>query len=310
MTHRDWQTVAWAAILQAGLAPSPNRSAARERSDAQRESRVGRWRGGVGKPCVLPALSVAGARVSPPAPFPPPPHRTGRANLPHPALGQGVTRLPTRGLPSLQTVAWSPDGTQLVASDMVPGDDPPSLRSVNWLVNVKTLDKSALAVPDNQLVTDWSRDGKHFLTMSLELEKSGPKMRLHLVSRDGKKDQALTDGSRPAAFGRLSPDGRKVLYLSLDPQRKAKDREGSLGLFVLDLAARHGAAGPGPAGGIPPRDRRRRRPASGDRGHGARQFGWSHYDCVGGLAAIGASGAASARRGSHHAGLTPRRSPG
>jgi RNA polymerase sigma factor (sigma-70 family) len=53
--------------------------------------RVERWRGGLGKPCVLPALSVAGARVAPHAPSPPPAHRTGRADLPHPALGQGLT---------------------------------------------------------------------------------------------------------------------------------------------------------------------------------------------------------------------------
>lgn len=40
-----------------------------------------------GKPCVLPALLVAGARVAPQVPFPPPAHRTGRADLPQPALG-------------------------------------------------------------------------------------------------------------------------------------------------------------------------------------------------------------------------------
>ena len=51
-------------------------------------SRVERWRGGLGEPCVLPTLSVAGARVSHRAPFPPPAHRTGLAVFPHPALGQ------------------------------------------------------------------------------------------------------------------------------------------------------------------------------------------------------------------------------
>src|SRR6516162_6595583 len=59
---------------------------------------IERWSGGLGKPCVLPALSVAGARVSPPAPFPPPAHRTGFADLPHPALRRGSEMRPTAPL--------------------------------------------------------------------------------------------------------------------------------------------------------------------------------------------------------------------
>jgi len=58
--------------------------------------RVEKWRGGLGEPCVLPALSVAGARTSPHAPFPLPAHRTGQADCPHPALGQGLRLSPTR----------------------------------------------------------------------------------------------------------------------------------------------------------------------------------------------------------------------
>ena len=43
----------------------------------------------------MPALSVAGARVSAHAPFPPPAHRTGRADLPHPALRRDSDSRPT-----------------------------------------------------------------------------------------------------------------------------------------------------------------------------------------------------------------------
>src|SRR5262245_26123793 len=57
--------------------------------------RVEKWRGGLGGPCALPALSVAGARVSHRAPFPLPAHRTGQADFPHPALGQGIKLSPT-----------------------------------------------------------------------------------------------------------------------------------------------------------------------------------------------------------------------
>src|SRR5262249_25926162 len=48
--------------------------------------RVQRWRGGLGEPCLLPTLSVVGARVAPHTPSPPPAPRTGRADFPHPAL--------------------------------------------------------------------------------------------------------------------------------------------------------------------------------------------------------------------------------
>ena len=37
---------------------------------------------------LLPALSIASAPIAHHAPFPHPAHRTGRADFPHPALGQ------------------------------------------------------------------------------------------------------------------------------------------------------------------------------------------------------------------------------
>src|SRR5439155_10615437 len=87
-------------------------------------------------------------------------------------------------------------------------------------------------------VTDWSRDGKHFLTTELDLQGKEPVSRLHLVSRDGSKDLALTDGKALVTFGRLSPDGRKVLYLGPDPERKGRERDARFGLFVLDVPKR------------------------------------------------------------------------
>jgi hypothetical protein len=54
--------------------------------------KVGVWRGGVRPGIAVPAPFVwrclSGAAV---APFPHPPHRTGHADLPHPALGQDLT---------------------------------------------------------------------------------------------------------------------------------------------------------------------------------------------------------------------------
>jgi hypothetical protein len=54
--------------------------------------RVERWRGSLGLAQRFPALSPAGASLAWPCPCPPPAHQTGRAQLRHPAFGQGNTR--------------------------------------------------------------------------------------------------------------------------------------------------------------------------------------------------------------------------
>jgi hypothetical protein len=47
------------------------------------------WRGGLGGAYLLPTLSSVGASLAPPCfRFQTPAHRTGRADLPHPALGE------------------------------------------------------------------------------------------------------------------------------------------------------------------------------------------------------------------------------
>jgi RNA polymerase sigma factor (sigma-70 family) len=132
-------------------------------------------------------------------------------------------------------VTWSPDGSQVIVAECVSPADLKAGRAhkiINWLVNVKTKEKSALPLPDNHTVMDWSRDGKHFLTTAHGVEKGVPKSRLHLMNRDGTQAQTLTDVSQAAWGGRLSPDGRKVLCLFSPPQREKS------GLFVLDIESR------------------------------------------------------------------------
>src|SRR5262249_35035293 len=137
-----------------------------------------------------------------------------------------------------QQVTWSPDGTHLIAVEYVHGNEPKDLKFVNWLVDVKTREKTALKLPDNHHVQDWSRDGKHLLTTAYALGKTPGKARLCLMNLDGTVAQELTDGSEPAFMGRLSPDGSKLLYLAPDPQRKVKEDHSNHGLFVLDIPRR------------------------------------------------------------------------
>src|SRR5258707_9089886 len=74
-------------------------SGAREENDAN--GRVEMWRGGCRSDISVSASFVwrclSGSTVTP---FPHPAHRTGRADLPHPALGQDLTPLLSRATPS------------------------------------------------------------------------------------------------------------------------------------------------------------------------------------------------------------------
>ena len=65
-------------------------------------SRVENWRGGLGYGLLLfQGFPVCGAMSACHAPFPVPAHRTGQADFPHPALGQGGTlRHTSRSCPS------------------------------------------------------------------------------------------------------------------------------------------------------------------------------------------------------------------
>src|SRR6516162_6181741 len=80
----------------AGLAPLPNLAPMRSQGRHAVESECGAV--AVGRTYLLPPLSSGGASLGRPwLPFPYPAHRTGHADLPHPALGQDVTPSPTTG---------------------------------------------------------------------------------------------------------------------------------------------------------------------------------------------------------------------
>jgi hypothetical protein len=96
-TERDWLPAGFVRKVSAMLPTSASSFPRLCLAQTSNSGRVEKWRGGLGRPCVWPALSVAGARVAHRTPFPLPPHRTGRADFPHPALGQGIMRSHTRG---------------------------------------------------------------------------------------------------------------------------------------------------------------------------------------------------------------------
>jgi len=135
---------------------------------------------------------------------------------------------------SLVAVAWSPDGAAIAFAD-VPGAGGPGF--AHSIVDVKTKEKKVLELPEGHLLTDWSRDGKLFLTTAYTVDREDPRSRwarLYLVNRDGTEPRALTGEKQFSAFGRLSPDGTRVLYGRITP---AKDGKGPAKreLTVLDI---------------------------------------------------------------------------
>jgi Tol biopolymer transport system component len=130
--------------------------------------------------------------------------------------------------------AWSPDGTKIAASEFVDKPRAEKPNSTHFLIDVRTKEKTALKLPDDHLITDWSPDGKFFLTTRARKGPDGPTGQLYLMNRDGTEHTALTDPGRVAYFGRFSPDGRRVLYQRYT-EPKGLEAPPRRDLFVLDV---------------------------------------------------------------------------
>jgi dipeptidyl aminopeptidase/acylaminoacyl peptidase len=113
------------------------------------------------------------------------------------------------------TAAWSADGSELVYCAFGDAPTPKDVRTTTAVYTVATKARTPVKLPANHILTDWTRDGRHFLTMELGTEQTAPIVGLWVMNRDGSPHKKLA-GSDPAlAMGRFSPDGRKVLGLVL-----------------------------------------------------------------------------------------------
>jgi Tol biopolymer transport system component len=154
-----------------------------------------------------------------------------------------------------ESFAWSADGTEIAYTG--PGQWTPAMKNpppVHGTVVVATKKKTAVKLPADHAILDWSRDGKYFLTQRAN-DKDLPT--LHLMNRDGTEHKRLTDPKSVSVGGRLSPDGGKLLYAHVTPENLLTGKEvpnsvGKLELRVLDIAAgKSVAVGKVPAGGEP-----------------------------------------------------------
>jgi Tol biopolymer transport system component len=135
-----------------------------------------------------------------------------------------------------QAFAWSADGTEIVCSDFTDGPNKKSPEATHFVVNVKTKKKTTLKLPEDHLISDWSSDGRYFLTTSMRLGKDQPAVRLHRWTRDGSEEKVLTDPKQGAAvMGRFSPDGTRVLFQVMVRDPKADSTAFTRTVSVLDV---------------------------------------------------------------------------
>jgi RNA polymerase sigma factor (sigma-70 family) len=137
--------------------------------------------------------------------------------------------------------AWSPDSAEIACTEYPDRntEKPTKLTAVHWIINVKTKEKTKLKLPEDHRITDWSRDGKYFLT-----SHTWPNAGIFLMNRDGTEHKSLTAKQLPAGSkglnGRLSPDGKRVLFNIVTPPKQLnpeKPEESKIELAVLDIAS-------------------------------------------------------------------------
>ena len=118
------------------------------------------------------------------------------------------------------TFAWYGDGTRIAATDFVATGE--KLKGVHKVVTVATKAVEALPLPEDHVLTDWSRDGRYFVTQQAVPSKEKGRMpvfRLRLLNRDGTEHKVANAPTDILMNGRLSPDGKRLLceqYLILD----------------------------------------------------------------------------------------------
>ena len=130
-------------------------------------------------------------------------------------------------------VVWSGDGTELAICQYDSRKELGDIRATHTVYNFATKKRTRLDLPERHIVTDWSRDGKFFLTTAKPDAIGGNAFaNIYVMNRDGTIKKNLTDGKWPNPWGKFSPDGRRVLFLWIELKRPRQ----ILRLSVIDIA--------------------------------------------------------------------------
>jgi RNA polymerase sigma factor (sigma-70 family) len=135
-------------------------------------------------------------------------------------------------------VVWMPDGKRLLVTKETGAF--PDTAQETLLLDPATGKTEPIDLPADVRVLDVSRDGKTFLVVQ-RLEKRN-RTRLALLTRGDRDVRVLTELKEfnyGYNAGRLSPDGRQVLFTDADPADKLAFKKAmSSRPFVLDIATK------------------------------------------------------------------------
>lgn len=143
------------------------------------------------------------------------------------------------------SLAWMPDGKELIAVELLPGKEVKDRGLATWLVDMATKQPTRLDLPRWMHAFAVTPDGKSFVGAFYDLDAH--KIHLALASRDGKEITKLTElheneGPEP----KPSPDGTLIFFRDYDPTDKAeKDVPKIPRLFVYDLRSKKSQRLPG-----------------------------------------------------------------
>ena len=112
-------------------------------------------------------------------------------------------------------LVWSGDGSRLIMvyTKVGPGKEERH-KSTFWMDNDGS-NPMRLAIPDTDLVVDWSRDGEAVVTVA-DRNRSGFGYQLYVMRPDGAGARRITDGHGLNVYARFSPDGKQVAYYRHD----------------------------------------------------------------------------------------------
>jgi sugar lactone lactonase YvrE len=134
-------------------------------------------------------------------------------------------------------LCWSPDGKALYASMVLDSEDLITINCEHRRIDLTARTVEKVDWPASVRPLEWARDGKSVLAFRF----NDKKLHLALMSPDGKTLTDLTkleDDHWVQMEARLSPDGRRVLYLDM-PRKKGKDDSGMPPrLYVYDVTTK------------------------------------------------------------------------
>lgn len=130
--------------------------------------------------------------------------------------------------------AWSPDGTQIACSEAT-DETWQKLDAKHFAIDVKTKKQTKLQVPGSHIITDWVPTERYFVTSSFTNRDNKPEARVALWDVGGWHVGGGTDSKILAFHGRVSPDGKRILFTLNTPPPPGKPGPAKRELAVVDL---------------------------------------------------------------------------